>query len=495
MTEDGLRERGNAAAKLGDWKMAERAYSDAIVADPKDGLAWSNRALAYLKLGQPLLAYGDAQHAYECWTPRNVKAAARLGMACDAMQLHEQAEQAFSMCLYFPLDAATRRDIEERLAKAKEARIAKVAEDAATTMKLHPGAHKSAALDAAGEERMMKGVLASGLAPLPCSYRGGEGGPRHPSAVIEAFGSGFSTDLVALTDMGPKGVGVVATRDIPARALLHVDTPLLATSMQGLRPGGLKDCYHCTRPAPAASAVPCACDRVFCSVACKGAAMALYHAPLCAMGGGTAVARLEERASAGSTASSRYLLMMWKMLGASLVRSKATGRLVESPPDAPPFCHLARRSDWPSPDPGTPLPMMSAAYVARTWQLMRELVTEPLRMEPGLSIRWVCDSVGLLGANVIGLTGTGWPSIVSCGQALMGAGSFFNHSCVPNCKDVSDSDKAGAGMYFFAERALKKGEELTIAYCDTDVPREHRQQTLDAQYAFECDCPKCRTEA
>lgn len=494
------RERGNAAAKRGEWLDAVGRYSEAIAADPRDQHAWCNRALAYIKLKQPLLAFGDAAHVLEGWSPRNVKAAVRLGDASEAMQLYDYAESAYTLCLGMSLDDAMRRDIQERVAKTKTSRVRREVEAAeeAKSMQLLQLAHKGGAMDAAAQKRMVQMALASGLAKLPRAYRGGAGGPRHPSAIVSAFGGALSTDWIALRDLGGKGVGVVAARDIPARKLVHGDTPLLAASFQSERADGKLCCHHCTRHVVASAAVRCACDRVYCSAACKEVALTLYHSPLCAMAGGQAVARLEAYAAGGSTASSRFILLMWKMLGAALVQSTVTGQPMVPPADCPPLCHLARLTDLPGPDAAAEdkegLPM-SAMYVIKAWSLTRQLLSQVVRMDPALSIRWICDSVGLLSPNVIGLSDSSESSIVSCGQALMGAGSFFNHSCVPNTHHISNTDEAGSNVYFLTNQPVKAGEELTISYCDVDAPLELRQNTLRGQYGFDCDCSKCKAEA
>lgn len=289
-----------------------------------------------------------------------------------------------------------------------------------------------------------------------------------------------------------RGIGVVAARALPAGTLIHDDVPLLAASI-----GADTACYHCLRPLPPAKdRVACACDRHYCSAGCKAVALDMYHAPLCGAADGKAVAKLEAQASAGFSASSRFILLAWKMLGAALVQAKRTGMPLQAPPDVAPFCHLARVTDWASADARPAALRFTALYPLRMWILVRELLgSETTGAEPALSMAWVRDVVALLSPNVMGLHGSGRMSVATCGQVLMGAGSFFNHSCVPNTAGVSNVDMMGATVRFVTTRPVAAGEELTIAYCHTDVPLEARRTTLEVQYGFTCACPKCAAEA
>ena len=44
-------------------------------------------------------------------------------------------------------------------------------------------------------------------------------------------------------------------------------------------------------------------------------------------------------------------------------------------------------------------------------------------------------------------------------------------------------------------RAVRAGEELTIAYIETDAPRSSRRAKLASGYHFECGCARCSTES
>ena len=76
---------------------------------------------------------------------------------------------------------------------------------------------------------------------------------------------------------------------------------------------------------------------------------------------------------------------------------------------------------------------------------------------------------------------------------LFEQGSRFSHACRPNCHRLL---LAGV-LHVFALEALAPGTELTFAYLRPDKllePAPARQRYL-AHYLFECDCPRCTTEA
>jgi len=78
-----------------------------------------------------------------------------------------------------------------------------------------------------------------------------------------------------------------------------------------------------------------------------------------------------------------------------------------------------------------------------------------------------------------------------CGHGAYLAAAAFNHSCAPNCAASS-----GVGfMCVVTQQAVAAGEELTIAYADTNLPRAARQKYLKNCYCFDCACPRCEAEA
>ena len=304
--------------RRGDWKEAVLCYTLAIAGDPGDARAWSNRALAYLQLKDALFAAGDAIHVLEAWTPRQAKAGFRLARAYEAMESYDEAVDMYRRCISFAggNTRETRRDVADRITACSAAQAARRKENITAPVRLAEGAHAGTELDAAAQERVVENAMAQGIATIKGEFRAYAGGPRDPAVVIAAFRPLLSTRLVELRAVEGVGVGVFAIADIPRGTRIHWEQPLLAASMDPAA------CYHCTARG---TRLPCrnACDRRYCSAACEAAAWAAYHAPLCAAAGGKAVARLQTKAAAGSTASARFILLMWKMVGTALAAAAA----------------------------------------------------------------------------------------------------------------------------------------------------------------------------
>lgn len=68
----------------------------------------------------------------------------------------------------------------------------------------------------------------------------------------------------------------------------------------------------------------------------------------------------------------------------------------------------------------------------------------------------------------------------------------FNHSCAPNAHQSFDEHGCVA-VDTVCE--VNEGEELTIPYVDTRLPREERRSKLRKNFAFECECARCVAEA
>ena len=85
------------------------------------------------------------------------------------------------------------------------------------------------------------------------------------------------------------------------------------------------------------------------------------------------------------------------------------------------------------------------------------------------------------------------------GAALYSTGAQMNHSCVPNVDytwSLRTSSCSSAKATFKANRAIRAGEELTIAYCDIaqggDVGVWRRRLLED--FGFVCNCERCEEE-
>ncbi|RHY37222.1 hypothetical protein DYB38_011304 [Aphanomyces astaci] len=75
------------------------------------------------------------------------------------------------------------------------------------------------------------------------------------------------------------------------------------------------------------------------------------------------------------------------------------------------------------------------------------------------------------------------------GLALFPRFSMLNHSCDPSGALAYLGDSPQISV--FALKALAPGDEVTIAYIDTNMSFESRQAELQARYGFTCTCSRC----
>lgn len=70
-------------------------------------------------------------------------------------------------------------------------------------------------------------------------------------------------------------------------------------------------------------------------------------------------------------------------------------------------------------------------------------------------------------------------------------GSFYNHSCAPNCEVRGSLD-----LHVFATRDIAPGEELCISYLgpELDRPVLFRKRILEIAWGSACECARCSTE-
>ncbi|KAI5993657.1 hypothetical protein EDD15DRAFT_2266734 [Pisolithus albus] len=91
-------------------------------------------------------------------------------------------------------------------------------------------------------------------------------------------------------------------------------------------------------------------------------------------------------------------------------------------------------------------------------------------------------------------------------QKQVGAGfyavsSYLNHSCIPSARP--SFDKGTSELHLIANRPLKAGDELTVAYVDVtqkegesvDEARRRRRIELVRGWRFACTCERCAQES
>jgi hypothetical protein len=74
------------------------------------------------------------------------------------------------------------------------------------------------------------------------------------------------------------------------------------------------------------------------------------------------------------------------------------------------------------------------------------------------------------------------------GRQVSIPGSFSNHACDPTC-EVQQSAR-GQPFTVTARRNISAGEELSISYIDTCLPRSARQALTKQLYSFTCTCTR-----
>ncbi|XQJ24721.1 SET domain containing protein, putative [Leishmania guyanensis] len=306
------------------------------------------------------------------------------------------------------------------------------------------------------------------------------------------------------------GRGLYATRHIPPRSSILSETPLLVQRCDDTK------CAHCLAPLrprshssitsttgvsdPHAFGVACPhCEQeTYCSVDCRDAAWAQYHACSCAsrnpelaqwcegmrellQRSGTAAALPEpdkaDIAISGSEASAAL-----SCLTVAKICSMATIHQVH-PLSLPGLSCLRGTAVY---EPATALSEVGALAVA---------LSAALR-QPNLYMEEVLSLFALLHTNEF---------FTTSGIALYSVLSMLNHSCDPNCALVSSGTSPAAGRHgpmkhgsamektLVALRPIRNGEQLLIDYnaaLTTKLGYKERK-ALCAQRHFECYCSRC----
>ena len=85
------------------------------------------------------------------------------------------------------------------------------------------------------------------------------------------------------------------------------------------------------------------------------------------------------------------------------------------------------------------------------------------------------------------------------GRGVFVSMSLVNHSCWPNCAwspVVAAGAGSGAGaatrLQLRTTRAVRRGEQLTVAYSDIALPPQRRGQHLARSHRFYCACARCQ---
>jgi len=108
--------------------------------------------------------------------------------------------------------------------------------------------------------------------------------------------------------------------------------------------------------------------------------------------------------------------------------------------------------------------------------------------EAYLSLSWHAEAETIVDA-IIGTNAFAVDIGLESHKAMLTDASRFNHDCRPNV-DYSWSER-DLTMSFRAIRKIKKGEEITISYIQTDQPAAVRKADLHFKWGFNCSCHFC----
>ena len=92
---------GNQALETNKFEEAVNDYTEAIKIDPKNHILFSNRSVAYAKLGKYRESLEDAQHAIDILKSDRVEAYSRKGHTLELMKNLTEAIEAYEEALKY----------------------------------------------------------------------------------------------------------------------------------------------------------------------------------------------------------------------------------------------------------------------------------------------------------------------------------------------------------------------------------------------------------
>ena len=284
-----------------------------------------------------------------------------------------------------------------------------------------------------------------------------------------------------------QGRHVLATRALSAGEVVCA-APVHALSV--LEEWKKRVCANCFTVAPGRLSCSCSdCEQAFyCGAACRaahrerGGIGSVAHALVC-----PALRRFPALKKLGKD-NVAMLRLMLEVLAARHGRHDNDQRSTEASASFEELVHHP-------PDYGSP---KEAAMWAKASHLLREAISCcdwcPWGIEEGGTSAPPTDAelhavLSRLDSNCFGCYRCdGGPTI---GHGCFLSAAVFNHSCDPNCFATSGAST----LRIETQQAVAQGEELTIAYVDTNLPRSARQKHLRACYHFDCACTRCVLEA
>ena len=169
---DDVKERGNDAFKRGDYQRAITLYTECIGIDGTNPVAFTNRALAYMRVGNNAAAAEDCRVAIRL-DARFFKGHLRLGQALMAMNEFGAALDSLAKAAELTQDETFQREIKVLIAKC-ESKIARTPHGAPATPDRFEPSEGASAAPAAGLG------LTSATVPEPSTLAGDELFPISP---------------------------------------------------------------------------------------------------------------------------------------------------------------------------------------------------------------------------------------------------------------------------------------------------------------------------
>ena len=323
-------------------------------------------------------------------------------------------------------------------------------------------------------------------------FRSGLGGDRSPERVLSLLQAPDPNrpmvKMIAVQPHPRGGYGIFALEDLPAEELVLVEYPMFSFNDDRT---GKTLCHHCHRKISTVCA--CAkCQEVYCSDECRTYAARTYHTPIC----GTDYKAMEAMVMKSSkTSLARGWCTMAKMIGAAAMLPRKSPNRPNTPLDIPGLAVLSRCTDVDALSESmlTEFEDETIGTVINTApKLLNNLGAITLR-NPALDLVAMKTLYDTMRTNAFNVGSGNKESDRASGIFLWA--SFFNHDCEPNTYhlDTIHDEFSPAGKFFCTNRAVAKGEELTIAYADlAHLEPLHKQMILKGQYGFECRCNLCK---
>eukprot|EP00928_Gymnodinium_smaydae_P036974 TRINITY_DN25742_c0_g9_i1.p1 TRINITY_DN25742_c0_g9~~TRINITY_DN25742_c0_g9_i1.p1 ORF type:complete len:531 (-),score=106.35 TRINITY_DN25742_c0_g9_i1:50-1642(-) len=441
------KEKGNVAFKAGDFHSAKEFYTAALLENPQDAVVWGNRSAAHLSLGCPHWAAADAIRAVTI-DSTYAKGFFRVGSALTAMSGYKQAVKNFESCLA-------------------------LGPDPLVTKKLHHAQE----MQKQGESDLH---LASGG---KCSsfYTPPATSMDTPSAdnlreLNDLYGQHACTKLVDIQPSPERGgLGLFCLQDCAEEDTVLLDeSPLVAISL------GVDQCVVCAASLTDAGVTceHCMHER-YCSEKCRSAAWDQYHRSQCGQVAQSIssfraemynMSKLDE----AGTQNHCYVLAAARIVG-MLTQGEFLGGLNSHRE----FCNIHSLTDCAEEDVREQI-----AHPFKTRYSQWKMLAKTLELDALGHVKFdfgFYDTLWhMLKGNMIR-----FPDVFVLGRC----GSFANHSCDANAVAKFQDGR----LQLRSLRPLRKGEELLVAYINTNAPRTQRRKELLDGYWFTCRCDRCES--